>query len=304
MLDLLVIGAGPAGITAAVYASRKRMKTLVLSKTIGGQAALSWDVENYTGYQFITGPELAKKFEEHLRGQNIESHEGITVTEISKREGFFEVRTPESSYQSRCVLIATGRKPTVLGVPGEKEFLNKGVTYCATCDAPIFQGKEVVVVGGGNSALDAAIQLMEIASKVSIVNIAPELTGDPILCEKVRASIKVQIFNSSEVKEIRGEHFANNVIIHQSGKEIDIGAEGVFIEIGSGPSLIPVKEAELKISERKEIIVNEQCETSVPGIFAAGDVTTVPVKQIIVAAGQGCIACMSAFRYLSRNKFK
>jgi len=303
MYDLIIIGAGPAGITAAVYAARKRMKTLVLTRNIGGQAAMSWDVENYTGYQFITGPELAKKFEEHLKSQQVESHEGVSVESIWKTGDSFKVMSSDGTYEARMVIIATGKQPNRLGVPGEKEFWNKGVTYCATCDAPIFEGKPVVVVGGGNSALDAAIQLAKIASRVSIVNIMPEFTGDPVMVEKVISSDRVTVYARSEINEILGQAFVTHVKVRTPEGIVEVPAEGVFIEIGSGPSLVPVMNAELKLNDKREIEVNENAETSVPGLFACGDVSSVPVKQIIVAAGQGCVACLSAFKYLSTRRF-
>ncbi|MEM4268267.1 MAG: FAD-dependent oxidoreductase [Candidatus Woesearchaeota archaeon] len=304
MYDIIIIGAGPAGITAAVYAARKKLKTLVLTKDIGGQAALSWDVENYTGYQFITGPELVKKFEDHLKSFAVETREGVFINSIEKNDDAFIVRSADEVFMSRTVIIATGRKPKMLNVPGEKKYINKGVTYCATCDAPIFEGKPVVVVGGGNSALDATIQLMRIASKIYLVNIAEELTGDAVMIEKINSSEKVKVMNNTEVVEILGGDFVERVTVKARNEKRTIQAEGVFIEIGSGPALVNIKGANIALTEKKEIIVNDRCETNIAGLFAAGDVTTVPEKQIIIAAGQGCIALLSAFRYLARKRFK
>ncbi len=299
MYDLIIIGAGPAGITAAVYAARKRLNILVLTGDIGGQAALSGDIENYTGYQFISGPELAKKFEEHVKKFNVDLRTGHEVERILKKGWGFEVFSKGEAFETRAVIIATGRKPKTLGVPGESEFKNRGVTYCATCDAPLFTDKEVVVVGGGNSALDAILQLIKIARKVHVVNIAESLTGDKVLIEKVQSSGKVLLHNSSTVKRIEGDSFVRRVIIND-GETLSV--EGVFIEIGGAPAGIPVEGAKLALSPGKEIKVDEHCRTSIPGIFACGDVSTVPEWQIIVAAGHGCIACLAAFKYLSRLK--
>ena len=171
MHDLIIIGAGPAGITASVYAARKKMDPLVITKDIGGQAAWSGDIENYTGYQFITGPQLAQKFEEHMRQYNISLRENEGVLEVKKIKETVSVKTDKGSYEARTAIIASGKKSRELNVPGEKEFKNKGLTYCATCDGPLFAGKDVAVIGGGNSALDAALQLIKIASKVYIINI-------------------------------------------------------------------------------------------------------------------------------------
>ncbi len=192
----------------------------------------------------------------------------------------------------------------MLNIPGEKKFKNKGITYCATCDAPLFAGKDVAVIGGGNSALDAAIQLINIAKKVYLININDSFQGDEIRLEKVRNSDKVEILNSTETKEIIGHEFVKKIKVVKDSEEKILDVEGVFIEIGSTPSLIPVKapDSELELNQYKEIVVNEHCETNIPGLFAAGDVTNIPEKQIIVAAGHGCIASLSAFGYLSKTK--
>ncbi|MCM8789470.1 MAG: NAD(P)-binding domain-containing protein, partial [Candidatus Omnitrophica bacterium] len=199
MYDLIIIGAGPAGITASVYAARKKMDFLVISEDIGGQAAWSGDIENYTGYQFITGPELAQKFEEHMRQYNITVKENERVIEISKTGKMILVKTDKGSYRAKTAIIASGKRSRELNVPGEREYKNKGLTYCATCDAPLFSGKDVAVIGGGNSGLDAAIQLMRIANKIYLINITPILTGDAIMQEEVNKSSKVTVLNDTQV---------------------------------------------------------------------------------------------------------
>jgi alkyl hydroperoxide reductase subunit AhpF len=189
----------------------------------------------------------------------------------------------------------------MLDVPGEKEFKNKGVTYCATCDGPLFKGKKVAVIGGGNSALDATLQLMKISPKVYMINIAQSLTGDPIMIESVKKSANVEIFNSSKVKEITGDKFVKSIAIEKEGKVYNLDVEGIFIEIG----LIPNSgfDAITKHNEYGEIIVDCHNSTNIEGIFAAGDVTTVPEKQIVIACGEGSKATLSAFRYLSTHRF-
>lgn len=298
--DLVIIGAGPAGITAAVYAARKKMDPLVITKDIGGQASLSGDIQNYTGYQFITGPELAIKFEEHMRKFNFEIKENEEVKELISKKGTFLVKTDKDNYQAKTVIAASGKRSRELGVSGEREFRNKGLTYCATCDGPLFAGRDVAVIGGGNSALDAALQLTKIANKIYVINITDNLTGDGIMQEKIRADKKVSIFNNSRVKEILGDSFVQTIKIEEDKKEKVLDVQGIFVEIG----LIPNSEfaSSLEKNERKEIIVNQRNETNVPGIFAAGDVTNVPEKQIIIAAGEGAKAVLSTFRYLSTKK--
>lgn len=298
--DLAIIGAGPAGITAAVYAARKKMNPLVITKDIGGQASLSGDIQNYTGYQFISGPELAIKFEEHMRKFNFEIKENEEVKELISRKGTFLVKTDKDNYQAKTVIVASGKRSRELGVTGERKFRNKGLTYCATCDGPLFAGRDVAVIGGGNSALDAALQLIKIANHIYIINITYSLTGDGIMREKIRVDNKVSIFNNSRVKEILGDSFVQAIKIEEDKEEKILAVQGIFVEIG----LIPNSEfaPSLEKNERKEIIVNQRNETNIPGIFAAGDVTNVPEKQIIIAAGEGAKAVLSAFRYLSTRK--
>lgn len=299
--DLIIIGAGPAGISASVYAARKRLNVLVISKNTGGQAATSGDIENYTGYQFITGPELAVKFQEHMRKFNIQLKEDETVTDIEKSGNKISVKTDKDQYLANALIIASGKRSKQIEVPGEREFSNKGVSYCATCDAPLFQGKDVAVVGGGNSALDAAIQLMNIAGKVYIINIAGDLTADPIMIEKIKASPSVTIFNNTVVTEIFGERFVSGIKILRDGVEKEISCQGVFVEIGLVTNVSFASSVEK--NDLGEIKVDNCNRTNVPGIFAAGDVTDIPEKQIIIAAGEGAKAALCAYNYLIRSKF-
>lgn len=297
--DLIIIGAGPAGITAAVYAARKKMSILVISPDIGGQAAWSGDIENYTGYQFISGPDLAAKFEEHMRKYNIELKEGEMVIDLKKLVDTTLVKTGKGEYQAKAVIVASGKRSRELGAPGEKEFKNKGLTYCATCDGPLFSGKEVAIIGGGNSALDAALQMVKIAKKVYVINNTQRLGGDPVMREKVEKDPIVTVFNESRVTAVLGDKFVNAIKIAVSGEERTVNVQGIFVEIGLIPNTDFAKD--LAKNERGEIKVNSRNETNIPGIFAAGDVTDVPEKQIIIAAGEGSKACLSAFRYLSEH---
>ncbi|KPK98853.1 MAG: hypothetical protein AMJ95_01880 [Omnitrophica WOR_2 bacterium SM23_72] len=301
MVDLIIIGAGPAGITASVYAARKKMNLLVISKDIGGQAAWSGDIENYTGYQFITGPDLTAKFQEHMRNYAIPLKEQETATLVKKTNDSLKVVTDKDTYEARAVIVASGKRSRELGVPGEKEFKNKGLTYCATCDGPLFADKDVAVIGGGNSALDAALQLMKIARHTYIINIMQALGGDPVMREKIERSQAITIFNNTQVSAVLGEKFVSGIRIRRQNKEEILPVQGVFVEIGLLPNSEFVQGVEL--NEHKEIKVNASNETSIPGIFAAGDVTDVPEKQIIIAAGEGSKAALSAFRYLAQHNF-
>lgn len=298
--ELIIVGGGPAGITAAIYAARKRIDFALITKDIGGKAAWSSDIENYTGYQFITGPELAQKFEEHVRAFNIT----ILFEEVKRIEKIpegFEVQTAEAKYRSKSVIVATGTEPRKLGVPGEDEFRNRGVTYCATCDAPLFMNKNVAVIGGGNAGLDATLQLMRIAKHIYLIEISPELKGDEIMKEKVLQSDRVKTLTNTKVLEILGDRFVREIVVEREGKKFALPVEGVFIEIGQVPNSDIVRHL-VELNERGEIIVDARCRTNVDGLFAAGDVTNVPQKQIVVAAGEGAKAAISAYEYLQRLK--
>jgi len=296
--DLFIIGAGPAGITAVIYAARKRMSFIVFSTNVGGQVVFSSEIENYTGFQYITGEELAAKFQEHLERYKFKL-KMEEVKKIEKEDEVFKVITDNGAYLSRTVIVATGRKPRELKVPGEMEFKNRGVTYCATCDGPLFEGLDVAVVGGGNSGLEAVLQLIKIAKSIHLIEVGSQLKADTVLVEKAEASDKVKIWTDTRVLEILGERMVTGIKVQRDGEIMVLPVQGVFVEIGSVPNSDIVDFVEK--NRWGEIIVNCKCETSVDGLFAAGDVTNVPEKQIIVAAGEGCKAALSAFRYLSQR---
>lgn len=300
LYDLIIVGAGPAGITAAVYAARKGMKLLIITGDVGGQTALTADIENYIGYQFITGPELAAKFEEHIKKYEINIVENEKVTEINLKGKVVKVTTEKASYDSRTAIIATGARWRELGVPGEKKYKNKGLTYCATCDGPLFAGKDVAIIGSGNSGLQAAIQMERIAKRVYLIERGSDVTGDSIIREKIAGKEKVTLLTNTKVKAILGEKMVTGIQINSSGEERPLSVQGVFVEIG----LVPNSgfKSELDKNTRNEIKISPENETSIPGVFAAGDVTDVSEKQIIIAAGEGAKAALSAFRYLARQK--
>ena len=296
MYDLVIIGAGPAGITAAVYAARKKMDLLVITKEIGGQAALSSDVENYTGYQFISGPQLALKFQEHMDAFDIKVNTPEEARDIKVENNGIRTITDKQEYLSKTLIISTGARPRLLNVEGEGEFKNKGLTYCATCDGPLFKNKVVAVIGGGNSALDATLQMIKISPKIYIINIAPQLTADAVMIEKVSAANNVEILDNTKVKRIYGDSFVRGMEVEKQGKILDLKLEGIFIEIG----LIPNSDFARIVKKNKadEIIVDYANQTNIEGIFACGDATCVPEKQIIIACGEGAKASLSVFKYL------
>jgi alkyl hydroperoxide reductase subunit F len=298
LYDLVIVGAGPAGITAGVYAARKRMNFLIITTDIGGQVSLGWDIENYIGYQFIAGTELIEKFKEHLEKFDVEIRNNEKATGVEKADAFVQIHTDQGEYTAKTVIIASGRKPRKLGVEGEDEFRNKGVTYCATCDAPLFAGMDVAVIGGGNAAFDATLQLIKIAKRIYLIEVKPEVTADRIMVEKAQESGKVFTHAGTKIKRIYGEQLVQGIEIEKDGKLEDLPVGGIFVEIGS----IPASDFATGVTknERGEIMVNCSCETNIPGIFAAGDVTNVAAKQIIVACGEGAKACISAFDYVNR----
>ena len=301
MHDLIIVGGGPAGMTAAVYAARKKTDALLLSKDLGGQVLWTLGVENYMGYQYIEGPELMRKFEEQVRQFPLEQKIGEGGTAISKLDSGFEVRTDKGGvYQAKAVLIATGKRPRELNVPGEQRLRGRGVTYCAICDGPIFAGQRVAVIGGGNSALEATDDMIKIAAHIYLVSLTP-LTGDQILIDKVKDASNLTMFLEHEVVEIEGSKFVEGVRIRdlrtEEEKTLQVG--GVFVEIGLIPNSDLVRGL-VSLNRTGEIEVNSYNETSVPGLFAAGDVTNVPEKQIVVAAGEGAKAALQAHRYLQR----
>ena len=301
MYDLLIIGGGPAGLCAGVYAARKQLNTLLVSGDIGGQINWTMGVENYLGYQFIEGAELIDKFQTQVTRFPIDKRLGNKVSRLDKVDGGFEAITGEGEkYQAKAVLFATGKKPRKLNVPGEEELTGRGVTYCAICDGPIFAGQRVAVVGGGNSALEAVLDMAKIAEHVDLVSLTP-LTADPVLVNKMKDIKNLTQYIEYQTERIEGQELAEGMVIKSiksdEAKHLDV--TGIFIEIGLIPNSDPVKDL-LQLNKLGEVPVSNYCETTVPGLYAAGDVTDVPEKQIIIAAGEGAKAALQVHRYLQR----
>lgn len=289
-------------MTAAVYAARKRVDLLLISHDLGGQASWSWNVENYMGFSYIKGVDLMHRFEEHMREFGFPV-EYTMVTQVEKRNGGFLVHKEKGAPErALSIIVASGKSPRRLEVPGEERLIGRGVSYCATCDAPIFRGMDVAVVGGGNSALSAAIQLTNYAKSISVVSIA-DWTGDPVLRDTLMSAENVTAYKYCDVVEITGELLVSGIRVRsrRDGRETIVPVKGVFVEIGQRPNSSIVRGL-ADLNEAGEIIADCSCKTNVPGLFAAGDVTTVPEKQIIVAAGEGAKAALSAYDYIIRYR--
>ncbi len=300
MYDTIIIGAGIAGLTAAIYASRKKMKFEILSSDIGGQFMVSGEILNYPGIVKTTGVEFSSIMEEQIKFNNINLIEE-TVKKVEKIGSNFKVITDKKEYETKTVIIATGARPRKLNVPGEEGLANKGVTYCSICDGPLFSGKDVVVVGGGDAALEAVDFLKEIVSKIYLFVKGDKFTAHEYLQERVKQNPKVEILFNVETKEIVGDKFVSRVRYEQDGKEKTLDVQGVIIEIGRTPNTEIFKDV-VELDEHKHIQIDSQTKTDTPGIFAAGDCASGHEYQYVIAAGQGCMALIKAARYLAKKK--
>jgi alkyl hydroperoxide reductase subunit F len=297
----MVIGGGPAGLAATVYAARKRLNAILVSQDIGGQMNWTLGIENYLGYQFIEAPELIAKFQTQVDQFPIDQKIGEKVSRVTRVEGGYEVVLENGDrHQAKTAIVATGKRPRMLNVPGEKELVGRGVAYCAICDGPVFAGQRVAVVGGGNSALGAVLDMLKIAEHVDMVSLTP-LTGDPILINQLSEGEKLAVYTEHETVRLEGDPLVEGMVIKdiKTGEEKHLDVTGVFVEIGLVPNSGPVKDL-LELNKAGEIPVNCACETTLPGLFGAGDVTSVPEKQIVIAAGEGAKASLGAHRYLQR----
>ncbi len=297
MYDVIVIGGGPAGLSAAIYSARYMLNTLLISKEIGGAITGAHIVENYPGFESISGMELAEKFRKQAKhlGVEIRDEEAACIKQI---EGGFEVN---NKHQAKKIILALGTQRRKLNVPGEDEYLGRGVSYCATCDAPFYKNKVVGVVGGSNSAVRAAQHLSEFASKVFIIYRQEKLRAEPKLCEQIEKNPKCEIIYSTNIKEIKGDKFVTSAVF-DSGEVFML--DGVFVEIGSVPSFALPKELGVNLDAEGCIIVDEAMNTNVKGVYAAGDITTGSNKwrQVITACAEGGIAASSAYLDIKKEE--
>lgn len=305
--ELIIIGGGPAGLTSAIYSARRKIDTLLVTKTIGGQTAWSSEIENYPGFGVISGTDLVGKFRDHVKQiddnnavYDLEVKEGSVVVSLEKLNDEWLIKLDNGDVtQARCIIVAAGKVPRQLHISGEEKFIGHGVTFCATCDAPLYRGKVVAVIGGGNSALDATLQLAKICPQVYLITINPDLRGEQVLIDEVLKAPNIKPLFEHNSVAVLGEDKVTHLKVQsiKNNEEQEIAVQGVFEEIGYEPAT-DFLHGIVALNEHHEVIVDNVNRTSAPGILAAGDITNVPEKQIVIAAGEGCKAALQAQRYL------
>lgn len=337
--DLIIIGGSAAATTAGIYAARRGLNFKIITKEFGGEVATSGEIENWPGIISTDGVALAQQFKAHLESYKVDTEEGIEVTSIKKQaDGLFCITTHQDGvgmamgkmsgehdqaqkcdYVAKTVIVTAGVHPRELTVPGEKEYRNKGVSYCTVCDGPLFRGKIVATVGGGNSALESALMLADLASKVYVINKNAQFKGEDVLIENLKKKPNVEIIFNAKTTQIMGNQFVTSLKYVKvtptpegvgaptsdapigAGEASELKVDGIFVHIGMVPNSKLIGPG-VELDKFGQIKVNANTETNIPGLYAAGDVTDVPFKQIVIAAGQGCIAALSAVQYLNRLK--
>ncbi|MFA5184557.1 MAG: FAD-dependent oxidoreductase [Patescibacteria group bacterium] len=299
MYDLIIVGSGPAGMTAAIYAVRREMKTLIIGQEVGGQMIWASEIENYPGFSKISSFELIDRIKQQTLGCGAELKEEEVKKIERTAEGNFLLYTNRETFAAKTVIIAMGLSPRRLAVPGELEFNGKGVSYCANCDGPFFRGKTVAVIGGGNSALDAAEMLSKIAKQVYLIHHSSQFKAFETLIDEVKSRANIKIMTNTEIKEITGAGKVEEIraLDNETKTSEEIALDGVFIEVGRIASTDLIADLAERNS-RHQIIAGRNGETKTPGLFAAGDVTDCEFKQITVAMGQATTAALSAYQYL------
>lgn len=307
--DVLVIGGGPAGNTSAIYAARKGIRTGIVAERMGGQVMDTMDIENYTSIQKTQGPKFAADMEAHVREYGVDIMNLQRVKHIKGADettyGMVEVELENGAkLESKTVILATGARWREMNVPGEAEYRTRGVAYCPHCDGPLFKGKKVAVIGGGNSGVEAAIDLAGIVEYVTLVEFGSELRADKVLQDKLRSLPNTQIITNAQTTEVLGDGSQVTGLTYkdrETNEMHNLELAGIFVQIGLLPNTDFLKETAVELTARGEIIINDRNETNVKGVFAAGDCTTVPYKQIIIATGEGAKASLSAFDYIIRS---
>lgn len=300
--DVIIIGGGVAGYSAAIYAARFNLKTLVLAERLGGSLQDTHVVENYPGYRSISGYDLMKKFEEHVKDYKVEISEEEVVDVKKKKENFY-IRTKKATYVTKTIIFATGIERRTANIRGEKRFKNKGVSYCAACDAPLFKGKIVAVVGGSDSAAKEALLLANYAKNVYIIYRKERIRAEPINLGRIKRKKKIKVINNTNVVEIGGDDYVTYITLdkpYNGNKKLKL--DGLFIEMGGRPSNELAKKLDLKLNKKGEIIIDSYSKTNIEGVYAAGDVTNKRFKQAITAAAEGVNAAFSAYNYIKSKK--
>ncbi len=303
--ELIIIGGGPAGISAGIYVGRLKVRTLMITKEFGGQIAKkAVDIENYPGFEKITGPELIGKMEKHLRTVDVDIQMD-EVVKVEKKEDGFMVKTKNGKeYEAISVIFASGADPRPIEVPGEKEFDSRGVSYCALCEGPLFKDRTIAIIGGGNAGFETAIFMSKIAKQIYILEFGEEVKAFADNQKIVEQTGKVRVITNAKLKEIHGEDFVKYITYEdrETGEEKSLEVQGVFIEVGRMPATAYAKGL-VEFNERDEIKVqSETCETSTPGVFAAGDMNEGIFKQIVTAAGEGAKSALAAHNYIQKKK--
>lgn len=306
MYDTTILGGGPAGVAAGIYAARKKIKTLLVASEFGGQSIVSDDIQNWIGTTSISGVELAKNLEAHLRAQpDVDIKSPEKALEVKEKGAGFLVVTDKDQYETKTVIITIGARRRKLNVPGEKQFDGKGVVYCSTCDAPLFAGKSVVVIGGGNAGLEAVQDLIPYAADIHLLTHGETLKGDTVTMQDIKKSAKFKdIILNADVTQIIGDKFVSGLKYkdNKTGQEKTLDVQGIFVEIGAIPNSEIVKDL-VDLNQRGEIIIDHQtAATSRPGIWAAGDVTDERFKQNNISAGDAVKAALSVYNYLLNRK--
>mgnify|MGYP001470678548 CR=1 FL=1 len=303
--DVLVVGGGPAGASAAIYAARKGIRTGIVAERFGGQIMDTATIENFISVKETEGTKLASALEEHVKDYDVDIMNLQTVKNVEKKDNFVEVELENGAVlKSKTAILSTGAKWRNIGAPGEEEYKTKGVAYCPHCDGPLFEGKDVAVIGGGNSGIEAAIDLAGIVKHVTVLEFLPELKADSVLQDRLNSLPNVTVIKNAATKEITGDGKTVNGITYvdrETEQEHHIELQGVFVQIGLVPSTEFLKDTEVELNKFGQIVVDKTGATNVPGIFAAGDCTDSAYKQIIISMGSGATAALGAFDYLIRN---
>ncbi|MFH1426488.1 MAG: FAD-dependent oxidoreductase [Candidatus Kerfeldbacteria bacterium] len=300
--DVIIIGGAAAGLTAALYASRKALRTLVIAKALGGQAAMTPSIENYPGTQKIGGIELMSNFLEHAKANGAQiKYE--TAAGVGKKDDAFEVKTNAETYHAPVVILAYGLTPRNMDVPGEKEFQGKGVTYCATCDGPLFKNRKTAVVGGTQDALESALYLAKLGSEVTLIHDKDGYPAWKNLFEQVQANSSITVMLNTEVVRVEGDKVVSGIVVNGPDGEATVEVAGIFVEKGHRIDSSWCADL-VECNPRGMIRVNKAQETKTPGLFAAGDVTNQRDKQVVISAAAGAVAALSAFKYLQEKEGK